>query len=423
MVSTDCRPDEACSNRKCIKPCQGACGINAKCQVINHNPICSCPTSYTGDPFIRCIHQEILPDKIDACIPSPCGPNSICRESSGTPTCSCKVGYFGAPPYCKPECIINSECSTQKACINEKCVNPCENACGANAECHVISHSPSCFCLEDYTGNPFIECHRIERVQEILSPCQPSPCGANAICKEFKGAGACTCLPDFIGNPYEGCRPECLINSDCPANKACIVNKCKDPCPGACAPNAVCQVVSHAPSCSCNPGLTGDPFQYCVQQRKQFYFYSFLIHVHWRINIKKLLLFLSEPLNDVINVCQPSPCGPNSRCQEVNKQAVCLCMPDYSGSPPGCHPECVISTECPTDKACLNQKCSNPCVDVCGINTECRVINHSPVCSCKALYTGDPFTRCNPLPRKYSLNYLIRLPIHVYCYCHNIFNF
>lgn len=98
-------------------------------------------------------------------------------------------------------------------------------------------------------------------------------------------------------------------------------------------------------------------------------------------------------------------------------------MPDYSGSPPGCHPECVISTECPTDKACLNQKCSNPCVDVCGINTECRVINHSPVCSCKALYTGDPFTRCNPLPRKYSLNYLIRLPIHVYCYCHNIFNF
>lgn len=280
MVSTDCRPDEACSNRKCIKPCQGACGINAKCQVINHNPICSCPTSYTGDPFIRCVHQEILPDKIDACIPSPCGPNSICRESSGTPTCSCKVGYFGAPPYCKPECIINSECSTQKACINEKCVNPCENACGANAECHVISHSPSCFCLEDYTGNPFIECHRIERVQEILSPCQPSPCGANAICKEFKGAGACTCLPDFIGNPYEGCRPECLINSDCPANKACIVNKCKDPCPGACAPNAVCQVVSHAPSCSCNPGLTGDPFQYCVQQRKQFYFYSFLVHVH-----------------------------------------------------------------------------------------------------------------------------------------------
>lgn len=98
-------------------------------------------------------------------------------------------------------------------------------------------------------------------------------------------------------------------------------------------------------------------------------------------------------------------------------------MPDYSGSPPGCHPECVISTECPPDKACLNKKCSNPCVDVCGINTECRVINHSPVCSCKALYTGDPFTRCNPLPRKCSLNYLTCLRIHAYCYYDNIFNF
>lgn len=100
------------------------------------------------------------------------------------------------------------------------------------------------------------------------------------------------------------------------------------------------------------------------------------------------------------NICQPSPCGPNSRCQEVNKQAVCSCIPNYIGSPPGCHPQCIISSECPSNKACLNQKCVDPCIDACGTNTECRVINHSPICNCKPLYTGDPFTRCNPLPRK-----------------------
>lgn len=98
---------------------------------------------------------------------------------------------------------------------------------------------------------------------DIRTPCVPSPCGANAICKEYNGAGSCSCLPDYIGNPYEGCRPECVLNSDCPSNRACIRNKCQDPCPGTCGQNADCQVVNHLPSCTCIIGFTGDPFQYC----------------------------------------------------------------------------------------------------------------------------------------------------------------
>lgn len=53
-VSSDCDLNESCSNQKCIDPCPGTCGINAKCQVINHNPICSCAPGYTGEPFTRC---------------------------------------------------------------------------------------------------------------------------------------------------------------------------------------------------------------------------------------------------------------------------------------------------------------------------------------------------------------------------------
>lgn len=97
----------------------------------------------------------------------------------------------------------------------------------------------------------------------LNTPCSPSPCGANAVCKESNGAGSCTCLPDYVGNPYDGCRPECTKGSDCLANLACIRNKCKDPCPGICGPNAICQVVDHIPSCSCLPKYTGDPFSYC----------------------------------------------------------------------------------------------------------------------------------------------------------------
>lgn len=106
------------------------------------------------------------------------------------------------------------------------------------------------------------------------------------------------------------------------------------------------------------------------------------------------------------NPCQPSPCGPFSQCREVNKQAVCSCLPNYLGNPPGCKPECIINSECPYQKACVNQKCIDPCAGTCGLNARCQVINHSPICSCTSGNTGDPFTRCYNIPREtlYILN-------------------
>lgn len=98
------------------------------------------------------------------------------------------------------------------------------------------------------------------------SPCEPSPCGLNAECSESNGAGACRCIDTYLGNPYEGCRPECVINTDCPPQLACTQNKCKDPCPGVCGSNAICQVVNHLPTCYCSPGLTGNPYSYCIDK-------------------------------------------------------------------------------------------------------------------------------------------------------------
>lgn len=57
-LSSECFLDKACINLKCVDPCPGACGQNARCQVINHNPICSCSSGYVGDPFISCIPEE-----------------------------------------------------------------------------------------------------------------------------------------------------------------------------------------------------------------------------------------------------------------------------------------------------------------------------------------------------------------------------
>ena len=58
-------------------------------------------------------------------------------------------------------------------------------------------------------------------------------------------------------------------------------------------------------------------------------------------------------------------------------------------------PECRSDYECPTTKACVNEKCVDPCIQhSCGINAECRVRTHRPVCVCKAGFVGNPQTIC-----------------------------
>jgi hypothetical protein len=98
------------------------------------------------------------------------------------------------------------------------------------------------------------------------------------------------------------------------------------------------------------------------------------------------------------NPCSPTPCGPNSRCQVVSGLAQCDCLSNMIGVAPNCRPECLLSSDCASSLACVNQKCINPCLGLCGDNAECRVVNHSPVCSCIQGFTGDAFSDCNPNP-------------------------
>lgn len=115
-------------------------------------------------------------------------------------------------------------------------------------------------------------------------------------------------------------------------------------------------------------------------------------------------IFIAEPANP----CSPSPCGLNSQCRASNGQAICSCSPTFLGSPPMCRPECTISTDCTTNRACKNRKCVDPCPGICGINARCEAINHSPICSCNIEYTGDPFVRCFKVTSEYFKFQLLR---------------
>jgi len=125
--------------------------------------------------------------------------------------------------------------------------------------------------------------------------------------------------------------------------------------------------------------------------------------------IIKILTDLPSPpiQNEPINPCIPSPCGLYSYCKDSNGYPSCSCQENYIGSPPNCRPECTINEECPKNKACMKQKCQDPCPGSCGVNANCNVYNHNPICSCIDGYTGDPFTSCyvKPIPRKYFFHY------------------
>lgn len=98
--------------------------------------------------------------------------------------------------------------------------------------------------------------------------------------------------------------------------------------------------------------------------------------------------------HDVTELCHPSPCGLNSQCRVVNEHVVCSCLPNFIGSAPNCRPECMISSECAQNRACINNRCVDPCIGTCGQHARCNVVNHNPICSCSPGYTGDPFIRC-----------------------------
>lgn len=62
---------------------------------------------------------------------------------------------------------MNSDCTSNKACINLKCRDPCLGSCGLQTECQVYQHAAICSCKEGYTGNPFESCHVKQTIGEF----------------------------------------------------------------------------------------------------------------------------------------------------------------------------------------------------------------------------------------------------------------
>lgn len=84
--------------------------------------MCNCPAGMSGNAIIQCLSTAV--EYINPCNPSPCGLDNRCREYNGQAVCSCIKGFIGAPPLCRPEGVVSSECPPNEACINQKCRDP-----------------------------------------------------------------------------------------------------------------------------------------------------------------------------------------------------------------------------------------------------------------------------------------------------------
>lgn len=308
--------------------------------------------------FLYFTAKPILKEETTLCNPNPCGVNSECFVKGNSYSCKCIRDYIGNPfEECRPECVENSQCLANKACINSKCLDPCATSpCGIDSECYVNNHIPVCVCIKGYTGDAFKQCTGIT-VRE--NDCDGNICGPNAQCKIVNGRGICECLSGFFGDPYNiGCKPECVISSDCPKNKLCLKSKCVDPCEDGrlCGYGARCTTVSHNPICSCPPSTEGNPFIECHPREKEIQ----------------------------SNPCYPSPCSENGICKLHNGNPICI------------YPECITNEDCASNLACLNKKCNNPCESgaVCGVNSICETVNHNAICICPNGYTGSPYVIC-----------------------------
>ena len=311
-VDENCPSDQVCSDRICSNPCittgnttNSRCGENAQCDVIDRIASCSCLPGYRGNPEKNCtlIRSKTILNGInflsfkffsfftepcsrcesdDQCNDEEyCGAASRCihsctrcQKGSGCigvanhiEECQCLSGYNRTKNgECRlPECFINKHCLESKpVCDTGICVNPCDGACGVNAECRILGSSAACLCRKGFTGNPFVIC---EEKPEV-NLCEPNPCGPNTKCKYRKDiypqTEECFCLEGYTENNNQ-CIKEarCHSNYDCDNDKVCVHEMCLDPCKDRCGENAICTTKYHVASCTCREGTSGDPFVSC----------------------------------------------------------------------------------------------------------------------------------------------------------------
>ena len=253
-------------------------------------------------------------------------------------------------------CTKDSDCTLDKACIRGSCRDPCSlrAACGENALCKVVQHRPRCECPDCYSGKAHIRCRK-----------NPD----------------CSNVPTL---PSTEAR-ECTTDQDCAITLSCDKGACRNPCHSnlnePCPADEECVVQNHVATCRCKHKLAINSLGElkCGLDRQC-------------ISNEECPLKMACVSGSCRNPCTEGSCPKGKRCQVLNHQPLCMCEKD-------CQPSvsiCLKDRGCPSDQACVNYKCENPCdFHSCPGLAPCIVQDHKPLCKfCPEGFIADENYGC-----------------------------
>jgi len=238
------------------------------------------------------------------------------------------------------QCESDDDCTLDKSCYRGTCRDPCalRAACGDNAICRVVLHRPRCECPECYFGKPHIQCR--------INP---------------------GCTSPSIVEPPSG--KECSVNTDCSESLYCNAGQCSSPCghTSVCEANEKCVARNHQAQCQCK-------FKYVISSNGDLSCPERQVACRSDSECPAHL----GCLNGICaSPCQPGACPAGKTCQVLDHKALCVCDKDCESSVS----ICLKDKGCPSNQACINYKCVNPCEGKsCPNNTPCIVEEHLPVC-------------------------------------------
>ncbi|XP_047739052.1 fibrillin-1 [Hyalella azteca] len=344
---------------------------------LNEN-VCVCQSGFTRDPSTGQCRD--INECIENSFGSVCGVNAICKNLPGIYECQCPPSMVGNPfSECKQCDTLECKCQPPYRIIEGNCVlADCSkgNKCPAGAECVTIQGGVSyCACPTGFIMQADNTCKDIDECS-LVSPAEKPPCAIGAECTNRVGTFECNCPLGTSGDPYfGGCsmnKIQCTKDSDCGTNEKCIQpgkcvcpppffvdnldrNLCKNPCSAfSCGVNSKCEAAD-PPTCKCLPGFTSKGEDGCFD----------------------------------IDECAKKPCGSGAICVNEIGSFKCECPPGTRGDPfsGGCFGServgCSVHSECPSDLACENGVCINPCDSLpCGSNAYCEPEEHAAWCRC-----------------------------------------
>lgn len=281
VYNIDCPPTQLCNRltHTCYDICdEESCGENAICISEDHRAVCQCPPGYKGDPI-----PDVGCKLTSSC--DECASNAICEHGPNGAICKCPPGLTGYPTTtgCFPIGTCpngDSDCPNTASCINGRCADKCDKACGPNMVCKIENGKANCVCPYKFK---FVSNEaRDGCVRDTIGCSNDVECDGG-VCYNGQCSVACRNENDCAENEnciQNICLVKCSSHSQCPANQACTSgmctlgcrsnkdcsisevcynSKCQNPCEtaGVCGPNALCKFDNHVTSCKCPVGFEG----------------------------------------------------------------------------------------------------------------------------------------------------------------------